>query len=77
MTPARVRELLLSRSAEVTCEDEKIHLVLIALYDPIDRAHQEELIRLFESCRLRIRDRRLTLRLRDPPAILRELRIAA
>jgi hypothetical protein len=77
MTAARVRELLLSRSAEVTCEDDTIHLVLTALYDPTDRAHQQELIRLFESCRLRIRDRRLTLRLRDPPEILRELRIAA
>lgn len=77
LTPARVRDLLLSRSATVTRTDGTLCLVVSALHDPTDRACQEELVRLFNRARLSAGGNRLTLRMRDPPAILQELRIAA
>lgn len=77
LTPAMVRDLLLSRSATVTCMDGTLCLTVSALHNPTDRAYQEELVRLFNRARLSAGGNRLTLRMRDPPAILQELRIAA
>ena len=77
MTPARVRELLLGRSAVVSYEAGRLCLRLDALHEPTDRTHQEELVRLFNEARLQARGASIALDLRDPPAILQVLRIAA
>lgn len=77
LTPTMVRDLLLSRSATVTCTDGTLCLTVSALPSPTDRVYQQELIRLFNHARLSVGGNRLTLRMRDPPAILQELRIAA
>lgn len=77
LTPALVRDLLLSRSAMVTHDGDVLRLAVTALPDPTDRAYQEELVRLVNTARLRTGGKRLALRLRDPPAICQELRLAA
>jgi hypothetical protein len=76
LTPALVRELVLARSATMTCTPATLTLTLTALPDPTDRAHQNAVGRLLNAARLHASGCRLTLRLRDPPAILQELRIA-
>jgi hypothetical protein len=77
MTPHRVRELLLGRAAMARVEREHVILVVEPIFEPTDRDHQAELVRLFNAERLQIRGMSVNLRVRDPTSHNAPLRIAA
>ena len=77
LTPARVRDLLLGCHASVAVTAGRLELGVTALREPAERREQAEVVRLFNTAQLTIRGLPLTLKLRDPPAILAALRIAA
>jgi hypothetical protein len=65
MTPELVRALLLGRPAWTRIESKRITLWIDAVTDATQRSMQEELVRLFEEEKLRLRGNRLHIRLRQ------------
>ena len=66
LTPLRVRELLLARSAIGVLSLGRVILVIEPLWSARDRELQIELVRLFNAERLRGPSGRVELRIRDP-----------
>ena len=77
MAPARVRELLLGRTALASTTAGTLTLSIEGVVEPTDRTHQEELARLFSAARLKVGGMRLTVRIRDPSLENLVMRIAA
>lgn len=77
LTPLRVRELLLARSAIGILSLGRVILVIEPLWSAQDHELQIELVRLFNAERLRGPAGRVEIRIRDPSANSPAMRIAA
>lgn len=75
MSPSRVHELLLGRSVLVDADAHGTILSIDPMPDESERLLQEELVRLLNAQSLSIQERRLYLRLNDPPAGMPPLRV--
>ena len=75
MSLLRVHELLLGRSLLACLDPLSTTLWIDPVPSTAERLLQHELVRLFNEQSLALRGRRLFLRLRDPPAEMRPLRI--
>jgi hypothetical protein len=77
MTLARVQELLLGRSLVARLDKLGTTLWIDPVHSPSDRIFQEELVRLVNDRSLSLQGRPLRMRILDPPAKTRPLRLSA
>jgi hypothetical protein len=76
MSPLRVHELLLGRSMLACLDKHGTTLWIDPVTNTSERVLQEELVRLFNEQALSLSERRLYLRLHDPPEKRRPLRVS-
>jgi len=76
MSLLRVHELLLGRSFLACLDDQGTTLWIEPVPCSSERILQRELVRLFNEQSMTLRERRLYLRLRDPPEEMRLLRVS-
>ena len=77
MTPARVQELLLGRGLLACLDKHGMTLWVDPVPTPSDHVLQEELVRLLNDRSLSLQGRPLRVRIHDPPAKMRPLRLSA